>query len=143
MVAQLHSSRFQRGKSKLKAPLVSKVYTEKQALRKSEAFRKTVWDAASKRDLDALFALRSMHEYTDTENEQPEDLACLKAADAAIATVRSDMVIKVIEVLMTLEGDEQEEALSYALTKMSYMPHPKGLVHLFKKRLAEMSKEEN
>ena len=51
------------------------------------------------------------------------------------------MVMKVIEVLLTLKGDEQEEAVSYALAKMSNMPHPKGLVHLFKKKLAEVANE--
>jgi len=125
----------------MKAPLVSAIYKERMAKRKTEAFRKTVWDAASKRDLDALFALRSMHEYTDTEDEQSEDIACLKAADAAISTVRTEMVMKVIEVLMTLKDDEQEDALSYALAKMSEMPHPKGMIAMFRKRLAEKTQE--
>ena len=125
----------------MKAPLVSAIYKERMTKRKTEAFRKTVWDAAAKNDLDALFALRKMHEYTDTEDEQPEDTRCCLIADAAISTVRTEIVMKVIEVLLTLKGDEQEEAVSYALAKMSNMPHPKGLVHLFKKKLAEMANE--
>jgi len=125
----------------LKAPLISKVYDEKRAKQKSGAFRKAVWDAADKQDLNAIFALRKMHEYTGTEDEQLEDVACLKAADAAIATVRTEMVNKVIDVLMTLKDDEQEEAVSYALTKMSEMPHPKGMVAMFRKRLAERTQE--
>ena len=100
-----------------------------------------MWDAADKQDLNAIFALRKMHEYTGTEDEQLEDVACLKAADAAIATVRTEMVNKVIDVLMTLKDDEQEEAVSYALTKMSEMPHPKGMVAMFRKRLAERTQE--